>query len=293
MSEAAALDRPSLQEFPLPPVGDGDKHSHGRLLIVAGSRSLAGAALLCAQAAMRSGAGKLKIATVESAATHVGVAFPESRAIGLAESEDGGFAATAAERIAELAADVDAVVAGPGMFEGPACEAIASKLLKSGAALALDAGILRSLAPLAAKSSRAAIPPVLLPHSGEMAALLGCSEEEVERDPIACGRACAGRYGAVTLVKGTTSHVVHPDGRAWTYRGGAPGLGVSGSGDTLAGIAGALLARGAEPLTALLWAVLLHGEAGEILSRKVGPVGFLAREIPDEIPALLVRQPPP
>jgi NAD(P)H-hydrate repair Nnr-like enzyme with NAD(P)H-hydrate dehydratase domain len=75
----------------------------------------------------------------------------------------------------------------------------------------------------------------------------------------------------------------------WIYKGGAPGLGVSGSGDTLAGIVGGLLARGADSLTALLWGVLLHGEAGEVLSRKVGPIGFLAREIPDEIPALLAR----
>lgn len=289
MSETAALDRTALEAFPLPALQDGDKHSHGRLLIVAGSRTLAGAALLCARSAMRAGAGKLKIATVESVAAHVGVAMPESRTIGLPESEDGGFATSAAEQIAELAADVDAVVAGPGMFESSACAAIAVAVLKSGAALALDAGILRSLPPLAAESKQARIPPVLLPHSGEMAALLGCQESRVESDPIGCGRACAERYNAVTLVKGTTSRIAHPDGRRWTYSGGAAGLGVSGSGDTLAGIVGALLARGADPLTALLWSVLLHGESGEILSRKVGAVGFLAREIPDELPALLAR----
>lgn len=287
MSDTDALDRSALEAFPLPALEDGDKHSHGRLLIVAGSRTLAGAALLCARSAMRSGAGKLKIATVESVAAQVGVAMPESLTIGLPESEEGGFAASAAGQIAELAADVDSVVAGPGMFESSTCEAIAAELLKSGAALALDAGILRSLPPLAAESRRAGIAPVLLPHSGEMAALLGCEEGDVEANPIACGRACAERYNAVTLVKGTTSRIVHPDGRTWTYSGGAAGLGVSGSGDTLAGIVGALLARGADPLTALLWSVLLHGEAGEILSRKVGPVGFLAREIPDELPALL------
>jgi len=289
VSEAIALDRSALEAFPLPMLEDGDKHSHGRLLIVAGSRTLAGAALLCAHSAMRSGAGKLKIATVESVAAHVGVAMPESQTLGLPESKDGGFATSAAGQIAELAGDVDALVAGPGMLESSGCEAIAGAVLKSGAALALDAGILRSLPPLAAESRRAPIPPVLLPHSGEMAALLGCSKADVESDPAACGRACAERYKAVTLVKGTTSRIVHPDGRAWTYCGGAAGLGVSGSGDTLAGIVGALLARGADPLTALLWSVLLHGESGEILSRKVGPVGFLAREIPDEIPALLAR----
>nr|MBA2771053.1 NAD(P)H-hydrate dehydratase [Sphingomonas sp.] len=126
-------------------------------------------------------------------------------------------------------------------------------------------------------------------HAGEMAALLGCDEGDVEGDPIGCGQRAAELYNALVLVKGVTSRVVAPDGRAWTFHGGAPGLGVSGSGDTLAGIVGGLIARGAEPLTALLWGVLLHGEAGESLSRKVGPIGFLARQIPDEIPALLPR----
>jgi NAD(P)H-hydrate repair Nnr-like enzyme with NAD(P)H-hydrate dehydratase domain len=82
---------------------------------------------------------------------------------------------------------------------------------------------------------------------------------------------------------------VTPGGEAWSYSGGAPGLGVSGSGDVLAGIVGGLLARGAEPLNALLWAVWLHGEAGARLAKRVGPIGFLAREIAGEIPALLPR----
>ena len=88
-------------------------------------------------------------------------------------------------------------------------------------------------------------------------------------------------------MKGVRSHVVAPDGRAWLYCGGGPGLGISGSGDVLAGIVGGLLARGAEPLTALLWSVWLHGEAGAALDRRIGPRGFLARELPAEIPALL------
>jgi NAD(P)H-hydrate repair Nnr-like enzyme with NAD(P)H-hydrate dehydratase domain len=148
---------------------------------------------------------------------------------------------------------------------------------------------LRSLKPADAKRRGKSELPILLPHSGELASLLDCDEAQVDRDPIGCGRRAAERYGALVLVKGVTSHVVTPDGRMWIYKGGAPGLGVSGSGDTLAGIVGGLLARGADSLTALLWGVLLHGEAGEVLSRKVGPIGFLAREIPEEIPALLAR----
>jgi NAD(P)H-hydrate repair Nnr-like enzyme with NAD(P)H-hydrate dehydratase domain len=90
------------------------------------------------------------------------------------------------------------------------------------------------------------------------------------------------------LVKGPVSHVVAPDGDTWTFESGVPGLGVSGSGDVLAGIVGGLLARGAEPLNALLWAVWLHGQAGARLAEKVGAIGFLAREIADEIPGLML-----
>ena len=287
MSGPAELDRNLLRNFRLPEQPDGDKNERGRLLVVAGQRSLPGAALLCATAAMRAGAGSLKIATVESIAVPVGLAVPESRTIGLPEAHGGGFATEAAAEIGQLAEGVDAVIAGPGMLESATCAAIAEALLKSPAAVALDAGILRSLPPVDDAAARSKPMPILLPHSGEMAALLECEKEDVERDPVACGQRCAERYRAITLVKGSTSHIVHPDGRVWVYRGGAPGLGVSGSGDALAGIVGGLLARGADPLTALLWAVLLHGEAGEQLSKKVGPVGFLAREIPDEIPALL------
>ena len=117
--------------------------------------------------------------------------------------------------------------------------------------------------------------------------MLDCDPDEVEREPVRSGVRAAQRYRAIVLVKGVISHVVTPDETVWVYRGGAPGLGVSGSGDTLAGIAGGLLARGADPVTALLWSVWLHGEAGVALSKRVGPVGFLAREIPEEIPALL------
>ena len=157
-------------------------------------------------------------------------------------------------------------------------------MLGSEARLALDAALLHALDTPA--SDRAS-PPVLLPHAGELASLLDCDEDQIERDPVGCGLHAAKRYRSIVLVKGVTSHVVTPDGNAWTYEGGAPGLGVSGSGDVLAGIVGGLLARGAEPLDALLWAVWLHGEAGAALAKKVGPIGFLAREISDEIPRLL------
>ena len=287
MKAQKALDRSALQSHPLPPVIDGDKETKGRILVVAGSREVPGAALLAATAAMRAGAGKLRIATVESVAPQLGMAMPEAMVVGFPEDDEGGFAASAVERIGADAEKADAVIAGPGMSQGSACEQMADALVRTNAHLALDAALLRSLQP----SSKREHPslPVLLPHAGELAALLDCDEREIAGDPIGCGERAAELYGAVVLVKGVTSHVVTPDGDAWTYDGGAPGLGVSGSGDVLAGIVGGLLARGAEPLNALLWSVWLHGEAGARLAKKVGPIGFLAREIADEIPALLPR----
>lgn len=280
------LDRAALKAHPLPPVIDGDKETKGRILIVAGSRQVPGAALLAATAAMRAGAGKLRIATVEGIAVPIGVAMPEAMVVGLPEDEDGGFARAAVRVLAEQASNVDAIVAGPGMAESDACERIAEALLASKARIALDAALLHALQPL---SDDRASTPVLLPHTGELAALLDCREDKVERDPVACGRRAAELYRSVVLVKGVTSHVVTPQGEVWTYGGGAPGLGVSGSGDILAGIVGGLLARGAEPLSALLWAVWIHGEAGAALAKRIGPIGFLAREIADEVPALLPR----
>ena len=184
MTGRVELDRHLLRDFPLPELPDGDKNERGRLLVVAGQRSLPGAALLCAKAAMRAGAGSLKIATVESISTHVGVAVPESRTVGLTEADDGGFAQDSVATIGEFAKDVDAVIAGPGMLESSTCEAIAEALLQSPAAAALDAGILRSL-PSAGAANTSKAPPILLPHAGEMAALLGCEKARVEADPVA------------------------------------------------------------------------------------------------------------
>lgn len=287
MSRARALTVAELKRHPLPSVEGGDKDSHGKILIIAGSRDVPGAALLAAHGAMRAGAGKLQIAAPDDIAVPLGIAMPEAMVVGFATARDGGFARHAVKAMIEQASGANAIVAGPGMTGNPATEKLASELVALGKPLALDAALLHVLPEHDADARDARIAPILLPHAGEMASLLDCDPSEVERDPLGCGRECAARYGAAVLVKGVESHIVAPDGCAWLYRGGTPGLGISGSGDTLAGIVGGLLARGADPLEALLWAVWLHGEAGARLAKRVGTVGFLAREIPGEVPALL------
>lgn len=290
MSAPRELNRTELRQFPLPAWKDTDKDEHGRLLICAGSPAVPGSAILSANAAFRTGAGKVRLATAQSVAAGIALLIPELLVIGLAEAKDGSCADSAVDVLKKEGGRADAILAGPGMRQGASMGQILCALLAAGRPLVLDAAALRSLKAVADHCRSAAVPAILLPHSSEMASLLECAEAEVEEDRLAAALEAARRYRAFVLAKGSTSFIAAPYGRSWVWRGGAPGLGVAGSGDTLAGIVAALLARGAEPLTALLWGVLLHGEAGELLTSKIGPIGFRASEIPEQIPSLLSRQ---
>jgi hydroxyethylthiazole kinase-like uncharacterized protein yjeF len=290
MSESLLLDRALLDDFPLPRhPDDADKKDRGLALFIAGSRELAGAALLAGIGALRAGAGRLRVATSASIAMGVGIAIPEARVIAFAEADDGCIDPAAVGDLAARCTGVDSLTIGPGMRHGAALAALIEAVLDEGGdfRLVLDAAALGQLPPLAAKLRAWRGAAALLPHPGEMARLLDCEEEEILADPLAAARRASDRFGSVVLVKGEWSHIAAPDGRTFRFRGGGVGLATSGSGDVLAGIVGGLAARGADPLPATLWGVHLHGEAGRQLSRDVGRIGFLARELLDRLPALL------
>jgi hydroxyethylthiazole kinase-like uncharacterized protein yjeF len=290
MSGFEILDRDLLRRFPLPDhPEDGDKEDRGRILVIAGSRELIGGAYLAAVGGLRAGAGKLQICTAASIALHLGIAIPEARVVGLEETEEGCLAASALEPLLEMAAGAQSILMGSGLQHGPPLEKLLDALLEAclDKPLVLDAAVLGSLAPRAGTLRAWKGGSILLPHAREMARLLECEPEEVEADPLGAARRAAETFGSVSLIKGQYSFVAHPDGRAFRFEGGGVGLATSGSGDTLAGIVGGLAARGADPLTAALWGVYLHGEAGRALAQRIGRVGFLARELLDEVPRLM------
>lgn len=283
-----------LRGMPLPqPDGDGDKETRGRVLVVAGSVPVPGGALLAGIGVLRAGAGKLQIATAASIAPHLGLALPEALVTGLPETVDGEIAPDSAEALSERASRCDTVLIGPGMMDEAAVASLTAELLtrleagKEGPHFVLDAGALAGLCQNAAALHRHEGRVVITPHAGEMAGLLGCSRDRVSADPLGCARQAADRLKAVVALKGSCTRIVAPDGRAWAYRGGTVGLATSGSGDTLAGIVTGLLARGATPEQAAVWGVYLHGEAGNRLTRRIGPLGFLAHELLAEIPAVM------
>ena len=125
---------------------------------------------------------------------------------------------------------------------------------------------------------------VLSPNVGELSQTLG---QDYDDDPRTGAVELARRTGATVVSGGAMTWIVTPDGQSWRDEGGCPGLGVSGSGDVKAGAVAGLLARGADPEQAGCWAVYAHGRAGERLAAHVGPTGFLARELLQEIPAVL------
>lgn len=295
MSMATPVTAALLRRMPLPRHREGDdKNARGSVLVAGGCAELPGAVLLAGVAALQAGAGRLQLAVCRSVAPPLGVAVPEARVIALPETEEGHIAAAAAPLLARQGSRARALALGPGMMGGAEGEALTAGLLEAleGPALVLDAGALAVLPACRDALRRHAGRIVITPHDGEMAALLGIPRAAVQDDPLGAARQAASRFQAVVVMKGGCTRIVTPQGEAWQCDRGNVGLATSGSGDTLAGMVAGLLARGATPLQAALWGVYAHGEAGRRLALAQGPVGFLARMLPGEVPRILAELAP-
>ncbi|MBO1073312.1 NAD(P)H-hydrate dehydratase [Roseomonas marmotae] len=290
MSGETPVTEALLRGMPLPQHHDGDdKNARGGVLVVGGCLEVPGAVLLAGIAALRTGAGRLQMASCASLAPSMGIALPEARVFGLPETEDGQIAPAAASLLGRRGGRARALALGPGMMEGPESDALTVGLLRSlsGPALVLDAAALAALPREREALRRHAGRVVITPHDGEMAGLLGITREEVMADPLSAARHAAAMLQVVVVMKGGCTRIVTPQGDAWSCDQGNVGLATSGSGDVLSGIVAGLLAQGATPLQAALWGVYTHGEAGRRLAEAQGLVGYLARELPGEVPSIL------
>lgn len=288
MMTVSIIDADLLRNLPLPQPAAGSKEERGRVCILGGSREVPGAVLLAAMGAMRAGAGKLQIATVESRAASLAIAIPEALVIGLQETPAGGVQAGAIGSIAARWSNSHAMLVGPGMVEDQDTHQILQFLLDSigEAILVVDAGALPQITDLGENLRQHAGRIIITPHAGEMAKLLGVDKDAVEADPTSAALGLTEEFSLIVIMKGSNTVITAPNG-VWRYEGGGVGLATSGSGDVLAGIVAGLAARGTKPEAAAMWGVFLHGEAGSRLSAQVGPLGFLAREIPPLIPKLM------
>ena len=288
--QAPGLLTPTLlREWPLPDPR-GSKDAKGRLVVIGGSVSTPGAVLLAAEAAMRVGAGKVQVATTAGTAVALAVALPEAFVLGLDEDDGGDIARVAAGRLVELCDGADAVLLGPGIGAPEAASALLGAVVPH-----LDVPVvIDALGTAYLTKSRDGVRhltdrALLTPNATELSKVLDEEPADVDRDVLGATRRACATTGATVLSGSDVSYVVVPDGRAWCLEAGAPGAAAAGSGDVKAGTVAGLLARGATPAQAAAWGAYLHGRAAERLTASVGRVGFLARELVEELPLVLAE----
>lgn len=253
----------------------GHKGTFGRVVVVAGSEGMAGAAALAAMGALRSGAGLVTWAGPKSILPIVQSLVPEATALGLPE-RGGILAEDGVDRLVEAIRPGDAVVFGPGLRPDAAVHRALRRLAEAGAPLVVDADGLNALALWGPVRARA--PLVLTPHPKEAARLLGIEARAVSADPIEAARRIAEAHGGVAVLKGSPS-VTHDGARAYINGSGDVSLATGGSGDVLSGVIGALLAQGYAPVHAAVLGVFVHGRAGELLAGSPGRHAAIARDV--------------
>lgn len=273
------LDRETAAGFvPARPPG-ARKGQLGRLLLVAGSRRMPGAAALAAEGALRSGVGLLTVAAPPEA---FGPLPPEAMRLPLPADAEGEITEAAAEAVLREAAEdgrrPDAIALGPGLGRRPGVRAAVRRIASETAQPAvLDADGLHAYSgDASALSGREGL--ALTPHPGEAARLLGAAPAEVEADRVAAARRLAGASGAAVALKGRGAVVAEPGGAAFVNRAGGSELAGGGSGDVLTGVVGAFLARGVPPAGALAAGVFTLGRAGETARRVLGAEAVTASD---------------
>ncbi len=271
------------------PDPEGSKQARGQVVVIGGAATTPGGVALAGLASLRVGAGRVQLALAESVAPALAATFPEAGVIALPETDGGSIRGTpAAERLQDVVGSADAVLIGPGLDDaGEAADLLIALIPHVGeeSGLVLDAYALGALSQTD-EAAQALVsrtgPAVLTPNARELSLLVDREDEPKDGDASEAAK----RYRC-GVTSGAT--VASPDGRTWHVPQGHAGLATAGSGDVLAGLVVGLLGRGAEVEQAACWATYLHSTAGERLSSIVGGVGFLARELVDQVPPVLAE----
>jgi NAD(P)H-hydrate epimerase len=262
------------------------KFSSGNVFIIGGSRGLTGAPSMAALAAMRAGAGYVTVGAPASLELSFTVRLLEAMMVGLPEDGDGHLDATGVEPVLKAVGRADAVVLGPGLSKDPDAQALARSVVpRIDVPLVIDADGLNALAGHLDEIAQRPWPTVLTPHAGELGRLLGFDSEEIERYRLRYVREAAARSMAFVVLKGDDTLVAAPSGRVAISRGGAPGLATAGTGDVLAGVIGAMLAKGMPVAQGACAGVYAHVRAGQIAAAPHGPDGVIASDVISALPA--------
>lgn len=267
-------------------------HAHkgqcGRVLVVAGSTGLTGAAALCARSAMRCGAGVVTLGIPSSLNPIMEVKLTEVMTLPLPDDGGGRLAEEASGVVLEALPSFDVLALGPGLGTSPGTVSAVRRLVREASLpLVLDADGLNGVAGEPSVLEGRQGPAVITPHPGELGRLLGRGVAEVQRDRLGNALEASRRFGCPVVLKGANTVIAEPGGRAFFHPLALPELATAGSGDVLTGCLAALLAQGLPPLEAALCAVLVHGKAAQLASSVVGGVGMVAGDVVSHLPLAL------
>jgi ADP-dependent NAD(P)H-hydrate dehydratase / NAD(P)H-hydrate epimerase len=263
-----------LERLPARPA-TAHKGMYGTVLVVGGDYGMAGAAALAAEAALRCGAGLVRVATRAEHVAALVARTPEVMTRGVNSGAE----------LTPMLAAADIIVLGPGLGQSPWSLQLLQLALASGLPLVLDADALNLLAAGNLGDVRPVGDWVLTPHPGEAARLLACSTADVQANRFAALDALQQRYGGVVVLKGNGTLVSGGEGILLSDYGN-PGMASGGMGDVLSGVIGALLAQHLPPLEAAALGVCLHGAAADIAA-EAGQRGLAASDLIPHMRSLL------
>lgn len=293
MAAAMPDDIQPVNELPrLPPRRfDAHKGSFGKVLIIAGSRGMAGAAVLCGRAALRSGAGLVQVAAPANVQAVVAAGNPCYTTFAIHQHADGTLSDQAAADAIAWGQKASSLAIGPGLGHAADVAAFVRTVVRGlpGTPLVIDADGLNVLAPFTDEFQDRSKPLVVTPHPGEFARLTGKTIAEIEANREGLAVEHAARWGVVVLLKGAGTIVT--DGRR-CYRNstGNPGMATGGSGDVLTGVIAALLGQGLAPFDAAALGAWVHGRAGDLAALQLGPSGFTAADLVESLPMAFREQ---
>ena len=269
---------------------DVHKGDTGHLLVIAASTGKTGAATMAAGSAIRAGAGLVTLGIPASLNPVLETQVIEAMTFPLPEKESGIMGAAAFVKILTLMAGKQCLAIGPGMGTDPDTMELVRRIIQaSEIPIVIDADGLNSLAGRTDILNKLKAAAVLTPHPGEMARLTNISTREVQGNRISCAREFAVKFNVHILLKGARTVIAHPDGSVYINPTGNPGMASGGMGDVLTGIIAGLITQGLPIKKAAHAAVFLHGAAADYLAEKIGPTGFLATEVMNEIPQQFKR----
>ncbi len=261
------------------------KGDFGKVLVVAGSVGMTGAAELASRAVLRSGAGMVKVATAKSAqAILAGGGASEIMTIPVAESGTGSIAEAAESTINEARNWADVEVIGPGLTMSPETVAWFAEHVKDlPLPTVIDADGLNALAEKPELLGKLTENVVLTPHPGEFARLTGLSVEEIGSNRVELVKKYAAEWGCTILLKGVPTIVAGPTGPAHCILAGNPGMASAGMGDVLTGVVAGLLAQGLNPRDAAIAGTTIHGLAGNLAANELGSSGIMAGDVAERL----------